>query len=78
MATNKINLNELRSLVKQIIKEEYNGDVRQLVNIDTGIFEKGTTEYNILNWFRDNDAYKLTSHPKIISFNYKKDFWVVK
>jgi len=57
MATKKISLNELRSIVKQIIKEE----AEQYICWDAGSGNYDITKYNPkVSWHNDSDMFKGT------------------
>ena len=76
MATKKITLNELRTIVKQIIKEE-NSSFYQGMNPKQAI-EKATTDYNFA--IKNNNggqankiAGNLKSHLESQNYDWKKD-----
>ena len=76
MATKKITLNELRNLVKQIIKEEIS-NFYQGMNPKQAI-EKATTDYNFaIKSNNESQANKiagnLKSHLESQNYNWKKD-----
>ena len=59
-----------------LIKKKTN--LQTLVDIRRGSYKKGTQGYTALMHYRNNDPYKLTTHPKIISYNTSKDVFLVK
>lgn len=67
MATKKITLNELRSIVKQIIKEEYNADQFYKFNDD---INKGTPIKANIKVGGENGVITLTNLKKIGSYKY--------
>jgi len=76
MVTKKITLNELRSIVKQIIKEEIS-NFYQGMNPKQAI-EKATTDYNFaIKSNNEGQANKiagnLKSHLESQKYNWKKD-----
>lgn len=49
-----------------------------LLKIRRGTYKKGSQGHTALMYFREKEPYKLTTHPKIISYNYVKDIFTVK